>query len=34
MVQNNSKKIVFSGVGKSEEEIRVAIKKKILLITY
>ena len=28
----NPKKIVFSGVGKSEEEIRVAIKKKILLI--
>jgi len=28
----NPKKIVFSGVGKTEEEIRVAIKKKILLI--
>jgi len=28
----NPKKIVFSGVGKSEEEIRVAIKRKILLI--
>ena len=28
----NPKKIVFSGVGKSEEEIKVAIKKKILLI--
>ena len=28
----NSKKIVFSGVGKTEEEIRAAIKKKILLI--
>jgi len=28
----NPKKIVFSGVGKTEEEIRVAIKKRILLI--
>jgi len=28
----NPKKIVFSGVGKSEEEIRAAIKKRILLI--
>jgi len=28
----NSKKIVFSGVGKTEEEIRLAIKKRLLLI--
>jgi len=28
----NAKKIVFSGVGKTEEEIRMAIKKKVLLI--
>ena len=28
----NGKKIVFSGVGKTEDEIRVAIKKKVLLI--
>jgi len=28
----NPKKIVFSGVGKTEEEIRVAIKKRVLLI--
>jgi len=28
----NHKKIVFSGVGKTEEEIRIAIKKRILLI--
>ena len=28
----NAKKIVFSGVGKTEEEIRMAIKKRILLI--
>ena len=28
----NTKKIVFSGIGKTEEEIRVAIKKKVLLI--
>ena len=28
----NAKKIVFSGVGKTEEEIRIAIKKGILLI--
>ena len=28
----NSKKIVFSGVGKTEEEIKLAIKKKVLLI--
>ena len=28
----NPKKIVFSGIGKTEEEIRVAIKKKVLLI--
>ena len=28
----NSKKIVFSGVGKTEEEIRKAVKKRILLI--
>ena len=28
----NSKKIVFSGIGKTEEEIRVAIKKGVLLI--
>ena len=28
----NTKKIVFSGVGKTEEEIRIAIKKRILLI--
>jgi len=28
----NAKKIVFSGIGKTEEEIRMAIKKKILLI--
>jgi diaminopimelate decarboxylase len=28
----NNKKIVFSGIGKTEEEIRIAIKKKILLI--
>ena len=28
----NAKKIVFSGVGKTEEEIRMAIKKGVLLI--
>ena len=28
----NAKKIVFSGVGKTEEEIRMAIKKRVLLI--
>jgi len=28
----NGKKIVFSGIGKTEEEIRIAIKKKVLLI--
>jgi len=28
----NPKKIVFSGIGKTEEEIRVAIKKRVLLI--
>ena len=28
----NTKKIVFSGVGKTEEEIRMAIKKRVLLI--
>ena len=28
----NSKKIVFSGVGKTDEEIKLAIKKKVLLI--
>jgi len=28
----NSKKIVFSGIGKNEEEIKTAIKKKVLLI--
>jgi len=28
----NSNKIVFSGIGKTEEEIRTAIKKKVLLI--
>ncbi len=28
----NAKKIVFSGVGKTEEEIKMAIKKKVLLI--
>ena len=28
----NSKKIVFSGIGKTEEEIRTAIKKRLLLI--
>ena len=28
----NAKKIVFSGIGKTEEEIRMAIKKKVLLI--
>jgi len=28
----SSKKIVFSGIGKTEEEIRVAIKKRVLLI--
>ena len=28
----NNKKIVFSGVGKTEDEIRLAIKKKVLLI--
>ena len=28
----NNKKIVFSGVGKTEEEIELAIKKKVLLI--
>ena len=28
----NPKKIVFSGVGKTEEEIKVAIKKRVLLI--
>ena len=28
----NSKKIVFSGVGKTEEEIKMAIKKRVLLI--
>ena len=28
----NPKKIVFSGIGKTEEEIRMAIKKGVLLI--
>jgi len=28
----NAKKIVFSGIGKTEEEIRIAIKKRVLLI--
>ena len=28
----NGKKIVFSGIGKTEEEIRMAIKKRVLLI--
>ena len=28
----SSKKIVFSGIGKTEEEIRMAIKKRVLLI--
>ena len=28
----NQKKIVFSGVGKSEDELKIAISKKILLI--
>ena len=28
----NAKKIVFSGIGKTEEEIEMAIKKKVLLI--
>ena len=28
----NTKKIVFSGIGKTEEEIRMAIKKRVLLI--
>ena len=28
----SAKKIVFSGIGKTEEEIRVAIKKRVLLI--
>jgi len=28
----NPKKIVFSGIGKTEEEIKIAIKKKVLLI--
>ena len=28
----NAKKIVFSGIGKTEEEIRMAIKKRVLLI--
>ena len=28
----NNNKIVFSGIGKTEEEIRVAIRKKVLLI--
>ena len=30
----NGKKIVFSGVGKTEGEIKTAIKKKILLIIF